>query len=49
MPPTERSIPAVTITNVSPIARRMTSEVSSAMFLKFDAWKKAWFGVASEK
>ena len=35
MPPIDRSIPAVTITNVSPIASRTTSEVLSAICSRF--------------
>ena len=49
MPPIERSIPAVTMTNVSPIASRITSDVLRAICSRFLQVRKVPDGVESQK
>ena len=49
IPPIERSIPAVTITNVSPIASRITSEVLRAICSRLLHVRKVPGGVVSQK
>jgi hypothetical protein len=48
-PPIERSIPAVTITNVIPIASRITSDVLSAICWRFVQVRKVPEGVETQK
>ena len=48
-PPMERSIPAVTITNVSPMASRITSDVVSAICCRFVPVRNVPDGVESQK
>jgi hypothetical protein len=48
-PPIERSIPAVTITNVSPMASRITSDVVSAICWRFVPVRNVPEGVESQK
>ena len=47
--PIDRSMPAVTMTNVSPIASRTTSEVVSAICERFDQVRNVPGGVESQK
>ena len=42
-------MPAVTMTNVSPIASRTTSEVVSAIWERFDVVRNVLGGVESQK
>src|SRR6266536_4611056 len=49
MPPIERSMPAVTITNVSPIASSITSDVLSPICVRFGRLRNVPDGVESQK